>query len=139
MRRHLRNGSLVSCAGVLAFVLAGACGHSEDHLNASKDISFISTGNTGNTGEVPGVGGSGNSPGQPSGGSTGLSPTSACPEVPPSTSPDTVVPMSQPAPGARMACGCGNMPPDPTRIRLVPPAMCAITTDVAALAIPAML
>ena len=34
----------------------------------------------------------------------------------------------------------GSMiPPEPTRIVLVPPAMCAITIDVAALAIPGML
>jgi hypothetical protein len=34
----------------------------------------------------------------------------------------------------------GSMiPPDPTRIVLVPPATCPITTDVAALAIPVML
>src|SRR5688572_27425308 len=111
MRRYLRNGSLLTSSGIIAFVLIGACGHSDEHIAASKGLTKSGSPSTpsGNTGNVPSTSG-----GMGQGGQSSLPPTSNCPEVPPVATPDTVV-QSAPAPAARMSCGCGNMPPDPTR------------------------
>jgi beta-glucosidase len=111
MRRYLRNGSLLTSSGLIAFVLIGACGHSDEHIAASKGLTKSGSPSTpsGNTGNVPSTSG-----GMGAGGQSSLPPTSNCPEVPPVATPDTVV-QSAPAPGPRTSCGCGNMPPDETR------------------------
>ncbi|MDQ2643181.1 MAG: glycoside hydrolase family 3 C-terminal domain-containing protein [Myxococcota bacterium] len=111
MRRYLRNGSLLTASGLIAFALVGACGHSDEHIAASKGLGQSGPpSNTGNTGNVPSIPGGG----MGAGGQTGGEPTSNCPDVPPVALTDTVV-QSAPAPGPRNSCGCGNMPPDPTR------------------------
>ena len=135
MRKHLRNGSLISSAGLFAFFLSGACGHS-DEATATGGSTGNPPANTGGsissgTGATTSSGGStagGAGPGAGGGGGKAVMPgggTSNGGGPPVGTGGDTVVVRGgSGGNGAggdsggmapRMSCKGGMLPADPTR------------------------